>query len=95
MLCGAKLDTPAGPVTFSGRATEQLALVVTYGVAVLLHAYGFLAVFAAGIASAVANGPVSSFRGHGMHWGVPKGAGNSQSLPAMRPLEERGRCCGL
>jgi hypothetical protein len=28
---------------------------------------------------------VSDFRGHGLHWAVPKGGGNSQSLPAMRP----------
>lgn len=34
---------------------------------------------------AVANGPVSDFRHHGLHWAVPKGGGNSQSLPAMRP----------
>lgn len=33
-----------------------------------------------------ANGPVSDFLHHGMHWAVPKGAGNSQSLPAMRPF---------
>ena len=30
----------------------------------------------------VANGPVSDFIHHGMHWGVARG---SQSLPAMKP----------
>jgi hypothetical protein len=33
----------------------------------------------------VANGPVSDFLHHGLHWAVPKGAGNSQSMPALRP----------
>jgi hypothetical protein len=32
-----------------------------------------------------ASGPVSDFRGHGLHWAVPRGAGNSQSLPNLRP----------
>jgi hypothetical protein len=38
-----------------------------------------------------ANGAVSDFVEHGMHWASPKGAGSSQSLPAMRPylLEKR------
>jgi hypothetical protein len=54
------------------------------------HSYGghstvFTTAMEPRIKAAVANGPVSSFRGHGMHWGVPKGASNSQSLPAMRP----------
>lgn len=54
------------------------------------HSYGghstiFTAALEPRIRAAVSNGPVSSFRGHGMHWGVPKGAGASQSLPAMRP----------
>jgi dienelactone hydrolase len=55
------------------------------------HSYGghsaiFTAALEPRIKAAVANGPVSHFRGHGMHWGVPKGAGSSQSLPAMRPF---------
>jgi dienelactone hydrolase len=54
------------------------------------HSYGghttiFAAALEERIKAAVASGPVSDFRGHGMHWGVPKGAGNSQSLPGMRP----------
>jgi dienelactone hydrolase len=54
------------------------------------HSYGgHSTIFTAGleprIKAAVANGPVSDFLGHGMHWAVPKGGGASQSLPAMRP----------
>lgn len=54
------------------------------------HSYGghstiFAAALEPRIKVAVANGPVSDFLHHGMHWGVPKGARNSQSLPAMRP----------
>ena len=37
------------------------------------------------IKAAWANGPVSDFIHHGLHWASPKGAGSSQSLPAMRP----------
>ena len=53
------------------------------------HSYGgHSTIFAAAvdprIKAAVANGPVSAFREHGMHWAVPKGAASSQSLPAMR-----------
>jgi dienelactone hydrolase len=54
------------------------------------HSYGghstlFAAALEPRIKVAVANGPVSSFRGHGLHWAVPRGGRNSQSLPAMRP----------
>jgi pimeloyl-ACP methyl ester carboxylesterase len=54
------------------------------------HSYGghstiFAAALEPRIKAAVANGPVSDFLQHGLHWAVPKGAGNSQSLPAMRP----------
>lgn len=54
------------------------------------HSYGghstiFTAALEPRIKVAVANGPVSDFLHHGLHWAVPKGAGNSQSLPAMRP----------
>ena len=54
------------------------------------HSYGghstiFTAAMEPRIKVAVANGPVSDFHHFGMHWGVPKGAGNSQSMPAMRP----------
>jgi dienelactone hydrolase len=54
------------------------------------HSYGghstiFTTALEPRIQCAVANGPVSEFIHHGMHWAVPKGGGNSQSLPAMRP----------
>src|SRR5688572_8089342 len=54
------------------------------------HSYGghstiFTTALESRIKVAVANGPVSDFLHHGIHWGVPKGAGNSQSLPALRP----------
>ncbi len=54
------------------------------------HSYGghstiFAAALEPRIKAAVANGPVSAFREHGLHWGVPKGARSSQSLPALRP----------
>ena len=54
------------------------------------HSYGghstiFAAALEPRIKVAVANGPVSDFRHHGLHWAVPKGGGSSQSLPAMRP----------
>ena len=54
------------------------------------HSYGghstiFTAALEPRIKAAVANGPVSDFLHHGTHWAVPKGGGNSQSLPAMRP----------
>jgi dienelactone hydrolase len=54
------------------------------------HSYGghstiFTAAMEPRIKVAVANGPVSDFLHHGTHWGVPKGAGNSQSMPNLRP----------
>lgn len=54
------------------------------------HSYGghstiFTAALDPRIKAAWSNGPVSDFLHHGMHWGVPKGAASSQSLPAMRP----------
>jgi hypothetical protein len=54
------------------------------------HSYGghstiFTAAMEPRIKAAWANGPVSDFLHHGMHWAVPKGGGASQSLPAMRP----------
>jgi dienelactone hydrolase len=54
------------------------------------HSYGghttiFASALEPRIKAAFASGPVSDFRGHGMHWAVPKGAGNSQSLPNLRP----------
>jgi hypothetical protein len=54
------------------------------------HSYGghstiFTAALEQRIKVAVANGPVSDFLHHGLHWAVPKGGGNSQSMPALRP----------
>jgi hypothetical protein len=54
------------------------------------HSYGghttiFTTALEPRIKVAVANGPVSDFLHHGLHWGVPKGAANSQSLPNLRP----------
>ncbi len=54
------------------------------------HSYGghstiFTSAMEPRIKAAWANGPVSDFLHHGMHWAVPKGGGSSQSLPAMRP----------
>jgi hypothetical protein len=54
------------------------------------HSYGghstiFTTALEPRIKVAVANGAVSDFMHHGLHWAVPKGGGNSQSLPAMRP----------
>src|SRR5204862_8021760 len=54
------------------------------------HSYGGLStIFAAAMEPRIkacgANGPVSDFIHHGMHWAVPKGGSGSQSLPAMRP----------
>jgi dienelactone hydrolase len=55
------------------------------------HSYGghstiFTIALEPRIKAAWANGPVSDFRHHGMHWAVPKGGSNSQSMPAMRPF---------
>lgn len=54
------------------------------------HSYGghstiFTTALEPRIKACWANGPVSDFLHHGMHWGVPKGGTSSQSLPAMRP----------
>jgi dienelactone hydrolase len=55
------------------------------------HSYGghstiFTTALEPRIKAAWANGPVSDFIHHGMHWAVPKGAGSSQSMPALRPF---------
>ncbi len=67
-----------------------LAFVDADRIGMVGHSYGghstiFSAALEPRIKAAVANGPVSDFLHHGLHWAVPKGAGNSQSLPAMRP----------
>jgi dienelactone hydrolase len=55
------------------------------------HSYGghstiFTAALEPRLKAVWANGPVSDFLLHGMHWAAPKGAGGSASLPAMRPF---------
>jgi hypothetical protein len=68
---------------------ETLDFVDPERIGMMGHSYGghttiFTAALEPRIKVAAANGPVSAFREHGMHWAVPKGAGNSQSLPEMR-----------
>ena len=70
---------------------QSLDIVDGDQIGMLGHSYGghstiFTAALEPRIKAAVANGPVSDFIHHGMHWAVPKGGGNSQSLPAMRPF---------
>jgi dienelactone hydrolase len=69
---------------------ETLKFVDAGRIGMVGHSYGghstiFTTALEPRIKVAVANGPVSDFRHHGLHWAVPKGGGNSQSLPAMRP----------
>jgi dienelactone hydrolase len=69
---------------------ETLDFVDGRRIGMIGHSYGghstiFAAALEPRIKVAVANGPVSAFREHGMHWAVPKDGRNSQSLPAMRP----------
>lgn len=69
---------------------QSLEFVDPERIAMIGHSYGghstlFTAAFEPRIRVAVSNGPVSDFLHHGMHWAAPKGGGNSQSLPAMRP----------
>jgi hypothetical protein len=70
---------------------ETLSFVDGKRIGMMGHSYGghstiFTAALEPRIAVAVANGPVSDFLHHGLHWAVPKGGGASQSLPAMRPF---------
>lgn len=70
---------------------ETLDFIDPSRIAIVGHSYGghsaiFTAALEPRIKAVVANGPVSDFLQHGPHWGVPKGAGNSQSLPNMRPF---------
>jgi dienelactone hydrolase len=75
---------------------ETLAFVDADRIGMVGHSYGghttiFATALEPRIKAAWANGPVSDFTGHGMHWAVPKGAGASQSLPALRPFLLEGR----
>ncbi|MGH9628259.1 MAG: alpha/beta hydrolase family protein, partial [Bryobacteraceae bacterium] len=69
---------------------ESLPYVNAKQIGIIGHSYGgHTSIFAAAheprIAVVVANGPVSDFYHHGMHWAVGPGESRSQSLPAMRP----------
>lgn len=69
---------------------ETLDFVDASKIGMMGHSYGghstiFAAALEPRIKVAVSNGPVSSFRHHGLHWAVEKGARSSQSLPGMRP----------
>lgn len=69
---------------------ETLDFVAADRIGMVGHSYGghstiFTTALEPRIKAAWANGPVSDFRHHGLHWAVPKGAGASQSLPALRP----------
>ena len=69
---------------------QSLEIVDGSRIGMMGHSYGghttiFATALEPRIAVAVSNGPVSDFLHHGHHWAVPKGAGNSQSLPGMRP----------
>jgi hypothetical protein len=68
---------------------QSLAFVDPVRIAMAGHSYGghstiFATALEPRIAAACASGPVSDFLHHGMHWGVPKGGGNSQSMPNLR-----------
>jgi dienelactone hydrolase len=69
---------------------ETLDFIAADRIGMVGHSYGghsaiFTTALEPRIKAAWANGPVSDFRHHGMHWAVPKGGGASQSLPALRP----------
>lgn len=69
---------------------QTLSFVDSERIGMVGHSYGghttiFASALEPRVKAAFASGPVSDFRGHGMHWAVPKGAGNSQSLPNLRP----------
>jgi predicted acyl esterase len=68
---------------------QTLQFVDASRIGMIGHSYGghstiFAAALEPRIKAAVANGPVSAFREHGMHWAVPRGGTSSQSLPALR-----------
>lgn len=69
---------------------ETLPYVDASKIGMIGHSYGghstiFAAAHEPRIRVAVANGPVSDFYHHGMHWAAGPGEGRSQSLPALRP----------
>ncbi len=69
---------------------QTLEFVDADNIGMVGHSYGghstiFAAALDPRIKVAVANGPVSDFLHHGLHWAVAAGASSSQSLPSMRP----------
>lgn len=69
---------------------ETLPYVDAGRIGIVGHSYGgHSSIFAAAheprIRVVVANGPVSDFYHHGMHWAAGPGESRSQSLPAIRP----------
>ncbi len=78
----------------NGRAVDYLQtleFVDSERIGMTGHSYGghstiFAAALEPRIKVVAANGPVSDFLHHGMHWAVPKGGGASQSLPNLRPF---------
>jgi dienelactone hydrolase len=69
---------------------QTLPFVDPEAIGMVGHSYGghstiFTAAIEPRIRAAFASGPVSDFVHHGLHWAVPKGGRNSQSLPALRP----------
>jgi hypothetical protein len=69
---------------------QSLSNVDPAKIAMVGHSYGghstiFATALEPRIAAACASGPVSDFVHHGMHWAVPRGGGNSQSMPHLRP----------
>jgi hypothetical protein len=69
---------------------QTLSFVDPERIGMVGHSYGghstiFAAALEPRIKAAFASGPVSDFLRHGIHWGVPRGAGGSASLPGLRP----------
>ena len=69
---------------------QSLDFVNPTKIAMTGHSYGghstlFATALEPRIKAAAASGPVSDFLHHGLHWAVPKGAANSQSMPLLRP----------
>jgi hypothetical protein len=63
----------------------------TWRIGLTGHSYGghtaiFTAALEPRIRAVAANGAVSDFVHHGLHWAVPPGARSSQSMPLLRPF---------
>ena len=69
---------------------QSLPFVERENIGMMGHSYGgHTTIFASALEPRIkcifSSGPVSDFLHHGGHWAVPKGGGNSQSLPNLRP----------